>query len=161
MKRAVTFLLLATMLTGSLALADPPGYKPRGATDAREREDEKQRELQPERGRARWEDNRYRGERDPYEEGYYSGSWARRVRYRDESPAFFPDGRRVIFSSNRAGRDRELYVADLTAPGNPSRLTFRRGDDHSPAISPDGRRVAFVSERDGSPALHVLRVRTR
>ena len=107
-------------------------------------------------------------DRSPYERGYYgdrrddafdfdSDRWGRDLRYSDEMPSFFPDGRRVVFASNRDGRDRELYIRDTDRGGRLIRLTDNRSDDWAPAVSPDGRWIAFLSDRDGRGGLFVMR----
>lgn len=102
-------------------------------------------------------------DRSPYERGYYGDfdfsddRWGRNLRFTDEAPSFFPDGRRVVFASNRDGRDRELYVRDTERGGRPIRLTDNRNDDWAPAVSRDGRWIAFLSDRDGRIGLYAMR----
>ena len=67
--------------------------------------------------------------------------------YRDHSPAWSPDGRRIAFVSNRDG-DWEIYVMNADGSGV-TQLTHNSVLDVSPAWSPDGRRIAFTSIRDG------------
>lgn len=80
------------------------------------------------------------------------------------APAFLPDSRRVIFSSNvdaappERGRapNFDLYVVDPDAPpsatGMPAleRITHYDGFDGFPMFSPDGKHLAFASNRHGS-----------
>ncbi len=65
----------------------------------------------------------------------------------DLSPAWSPDGTRIVFSSNREV-NFEIYVMD-TDGANPQKLTNNPGTDHHPSWSPDGKRIAFSSYRDG------------
>jgi len=64
-------------------------------------------------------------------------------------PVFAPDGRAVLFASNRRPdweyepSDTEVYEVDL-ADGSLRALTDRRGPDFSPAVSPDGRSIAYL-----------------
>jgi eukaryotic-like serine/threonine-protein kinase len=65
--------------------------------------------------------------------------------FREENPQFSPDGRRVVFASERSG-DMEIWLADADG-SSPSRLTHQPGLLHgSPRWSPDGRRIAFDAQ---------------
>ena len=69
-------------------------------------------------------------------------------------PNFSPDGKRIVFGSNRDG-NYELYSADLN--GNDlKRLTNSPYQDIRPKFSPDGRRIAFVSHRDNNFEIYVM-----
>jgi len=65
----------------------------------------------------------------------------------DTSPVWSPDGRRVLFVSQRDG-NREVYVMDIDG-GNLQNLTNNAADDWTPAWSPDGSQIAFSSNRSG------------
>lgn len=60
----------------------------------------------------------------------------------DSMPDFTPDGRRIVFTSNR-DRQGEIYVMNANGSGQ-RRLTRRAGDDWAPDVSPDGTRIAFT-----------------
>ena len=65
-----------------------------------------------------------------------------------------PDGRRIIFSSNRDG-DSALYARAADGTGNVERLSETTGRPQS--ISPDGKQIVFSREdADGGADLHVL-----
>lgn len=61
----------------------------------------------------------------------------------DGMPDFSPDGRRIVFTSNR-DRNGEVYVMNANGSGQ-RRLTRRAGDDFLPRFSPDGAQIAFVT----------------
>ena len=62
------------------------------------------------------------------------GPAADRRRGRDRAPRWYPDGRRVIFSSDRAG-SMDLYAVDVT-DGTVSALTRTPGTDERTRPSP-------------------------
>jgi Tol biopolymer transport system component len=63
----------------------------------------------------------------------------------DREPAWSPDGRKVVFTSNRDGNP-EIYA--MNADGSSVvRLTNNSARDEQPAWSPDGTRIAFASTR--------------
>jgi TolB protein len=68
------------------------------------------------------------------------------------APSFFPDGRRIIFSSNLGSTggmgNFELYAVDLDGT-NLERITFSDGFDGFPMFSPDGKKLVWVSGRKG------------
>jgi len=66
----------------------------------------------------------------------------------DSLPAISPDGRSVVFVSDRTG-SLELYLTGLTAGAPDLALTSNGGRNTLPEWSPDGRWIAFRSERHG------------
>jgi TolB protein len=61
----------------------------------------------------------------------------------DGMPDYSPDGKRIVFTSNR-DRQAEIYVMNADGSGQ-RRLTRKPGDDFSPRFSPDGREIAFTA----------------
>jgi dipeptidyl aminopeptidase/acylaminoacyl peptidase len=61
--------------------------------------------------------------------------------HRDREPRWLPDGRGLVFVSDRSGTS-ELWRAGREG-GDATRLTNLRGEVGDPQVSPDGRRVAF------------------
>ena len=68
-------------------------------------------------------------------------------RHHDGSPSWSPDGKRIVFVSERDGNS-EIYVMDADGR-NQHNLTNNLSSDSSPSWSPDGNRIAFDSNRDG------------
>ena len=71
------------------------------------------------------------------------------------SPNWLPDGRRIIFSSDRTG-EFQVYVMRLddTQQARISRDLESR--DNLPVFSTDGKKMAFTSVRDGNPGIYVM-----
>jgi TolB protein len=66
------------------------------------------------------------------------------------APYFFPDGKRIIFSSNVAdpkGRDFDLYKVNVDGTGL-ERITYNDTFDGFPMFSPDGKKLVFASNRN-------------
>jgi Tol biopolymer transport system component len=65
-------------------------------------------------------------------------------------PYFFPDGKRIIFSSNMddpRGRNFDLYTINTDGTGL-ERITFNETFDGFPMFSPDGKKIVFASNRN-------------
>jgi Tol biopolymer transport system component len=73
----------------------------------------------------------------------------------DYNPAFSPDGRWVVFCSERRGNP-DLYALDIKHGGAPKLLTENDSMEDAPAFSPDGKRIVFVSDRDGSADIFTM-----
>ena len=68
------------------------------------------------------------------------------------APYFFPDGKRIIFSSNVAdpkGRDFDLYVIKTDGSAL-ERITYNNTFDGFPMFSPDGKKLVFASNRNAA-----------
>lgn len=80
------------------------------------------------------------------------GSEARQITYLNAAsfaPFFFPDSKRVIFSSNAGdpkGRDFDLWAIDIDGT-RLERITWTKGFDGFPMFSPDGKWLLFSSNR--------------
>ncbi|MDH3510987.1 MAG: hypothetical protein OER85_09060 [Gammaproteobacteria bacterium] len=69
------------------------------------------------------------------------------------APYFHPNGKQIIFSSNKAGLDSgqpwnfELYIMNLDGSGL-ERITYHGGADLMPMFSYDGKRLVWISTRN-------------
>ena len=70
----------------------------------------------------------------------------------DNSPAFSPDGRTVVFVRWAGQAVGDLYDIP-TLGGEAKRLTFDNRQNRGPVWTPDGRSIVFSSECDGGQAL--------
>jgi Tol biopolymer transport system component len=65
----------------------------------------------------------------------------------DRQPVYSPDGRQILFSSNRSG-NIDLWLVDLDS-GELTQVTDDQAHDWDPAFSPDGRHILWSSNRGG------------
>ena len=72
----------------------------------------------------------------------------------DLYPCFSPDGKHIVFSSNR-DKDYEIYLMEWDG-SNQVRITDSPGIDRHPAFSPDGKHIAFTSNRDGNYEIYIM-----
>ena len=88
-------------------------------------------------------------DRDGNEEIYLAnadGTGARRLTTnpgRDLHPYFSPDGRTLLYNSQRAGGAFDIYAIDLTT-GREQRLTATREDETCARFAPDGAQMVFL-----------------
>ena len=70
------------------------------------------------------------------------------------APYFYPDGKRIIFSSNHhdpRGREFDLFAINVDGTAL-EQITYTEGFDGFPMFSPDGQYLAFGSNRNqGKP----------
>ncbi len=71
-----------------------------------------------------------------------------------EKPSWTPDGKSIVFSSNRDG-NKEIYI--MNSDGSHIRnLTNSPNPEMFPSVSPDGSKIAFVSEVDGNYDIYLM-----
>ena len=72
----------------------------------------------------------------------------------DILPRFTPDGRSVVFSSDRSGR---FQLWEVPADGGPAqRIRSSGAEEWQADPSPDGGRIAFLSDIEGPVSLFIL-----
>jgi hypothetical protein len=104
----------------------------------------------------------YSGRSDLYRVRWRSGTVLERLTdddFDDLEPDVSPDGRWVVFASDRGGRGGRYSLFRLPLSGGaPEPVSFpSQGDDRQPVYSPDGRWIAFRSTRAGPSDLWVRR----
>ncbi|MCE2414311.1 PD40 domain-containing protein [Candidatus Poribacteria bacterium] len=72
----------------------------------------------------------------------------------DGSPAFFPDGKRIIFVSSR-NEVNQLYTIDIDGK-NEKHFNPSRWGCYNPTVSPDGKTIAYVSAREGDWEVYLI-----
>ena len=69
----------------------------------------------------------------------------------DISPAFSPDGKRIVFTSDRGNLTYEVFVMSASGAGERNVTTddpaIESATDEGPAFSPSGKLIAFTSDR--------------
>ncbi|HLG43008.1 MAG TPA: peptidase M28, partial [Planctomycetota bacterium] len=101
------------------------------------------------RERAENPNRRYAWDFDPEYEIYDGETNLTRARGYDAECSWSPDGRRIVFASNRHAPDgpdpsQEVDIHLMNADGsNVRRLTHSKGYDGGPFFSPDGRRICW------------------
>jgi hypothetical protein len=71
----------------------------------------------------------------------------------DNQPSFLPDSRAILFSSNRDGKQMDIYRYDLAAK-KVSQLTNTPEGEYSPTVTPDKKTFSVIrTEADGTQRL--------
>lgn len=73
---------------------------------------------------------------------------------KDSSPVLSPDGRFLLFTSERVGWWK-IWKMDLLDK-SVTQLTHSNSAEYAPCWSPDGREIAFVSSRDGNAEIYLM-----
>ena len=73
----------------------------------------------------------------------------------DSYPAWMPDGRRIVFASDRDGGIPHVFWQLADGTGTVERLTDGSGFQVPSAVSPDGR-VALFEQREGPPDVRAV-----
>ena len=74
----------------------------------------------------------------------------------DTAPSFSPDGKRVVFESDRGG-GQQLYIIS-SGGGEAKRISFGKGRYATPVWSPRGDLIAFTKIEEGKFHIGVMRV---
>lgn len=61
----------------------------------------------------------------------------------DNQPSFTPDGRAILFSSRRDGKQTDIYRYEI-ASGSLTQLTHTAESEYSPLVTPDGQTFSVV-----------------
>jgi len=73
---------------------------------------------------------------------------------KDSSPMVSPDGKKIVFTSERVGWWK-IWTMDLESK-NVKQLTHNSSADYSPAWSPDGKSIVYTSTKDGNQEIYVM-----
>ncbi len=88
------------------------------------------------------------------------GDWGRSLRltYRssvEEYASFSPDGRYLVFSSDRIGGNRDIFMIDM-ANGTMKPIKLSGSSEYFPSISPDGSSILFQGSFTGNWAIYTI-----
>ena len=76
------------------------------------------------------------------DKGEWSKPWKITFKGNNTHPAWYPDGRRLVFQSDRNGYWK-LYQSDREGKNQRKLIQNTGGMEQSPSVSPDGKRIAF------------------
>jgi eukaryotic-like serine/threonine-protein kinase len=79
--------------------------------------------------------------------------------YRNSSPAFSPDGKKVAYHVSRVGGRQDIWLLDLEGE-NATQLTTDPASDQRPSWFPDGEQIAFQSKRQGKEMVLAIDLRS-
>src|SRR5678815_5223842 len=85
----------------------------------------------------------------------WAGPLAAQSLFLNINPAWSPDGKHLVFQSERIAGRTNLYVINVDGTGE-RLLTRTVGDDTHPSWSPDGTTIVFDSNRDGVWNLYTI-----
>ncbi len=74
----------------------------------------------------------------------------------DVSASFSPDGKKIVFNSDRSGR-RHLYITDINSK-NVKRISRQAGSYYTPVWSPRGDMIAFTKQEGGQFYIGVMEI---
>jgi serine/threonine protein kinase/tricorn protease-like protein len=88
-----------------------------------------------------------RSPRDNLREAGASDKWITRGNSSDRQPSYSPDGKTLLFTSNRSG-NLDLWLT--SSDGVVRRVTDDASEDWDPAFTPDGKKIVWSSGRSGN-----------
>jgi len=71
--------------------------------------------------------------------------------------SFSPDGKYLVFTSNRDG-DKDIYLVKVDKPHTVIQLTNAPGSDDDASFTPDGKHIVFDSGRTGNQGIYIMDV---
>jgi TolB protein len=75
--------------------------------------------------------------------------------YINTEPSWSPDGRMIIFTSNRGGNP-QIYQVSASGNGSPQRVSFNGDYNARAAFTPDGNHIAMMHRVNGIYRIGIL-----